>query len=1139
MKRRRPGMTTLDDTPDGSDGAPPPPASQDAHRDAERRTPPARPRRGWSDRFVKLVGAVFAFAALAVVVAAAAALSLRDTPLIAPPWLKARIEARLDASLQGVSVEFGELALILGDGWTPRLRLRDVELQREGSPARITLSDMESTLALQPLIDGRLQPRNVWLSGAQLRLRRGAEGGFDLALEQGGGSGPVEPGTRTASGADIGALAEEVEALLDLPDLRGLTRIEAGALTLRYEDARSGRAWTVDGGRIVLDRDGDEVRLRGDFALLSGGDSVSTLTVGYDSRIGDRAASFAMTIEDVDAADIATQSPALAWLEVLEAPISGALRVSVDAGGGLGPLNATLQVGEGVIRPNDGTRPIPFRAVRSYFTWDPARAMLTFDELTLDSRYASFTADGALHLPGADSGRPSEMTGQLRLSDLVTDGGGTWPEPVRIDRARAALRLRLDPFRLTLGELSIEEQAGELNLKGEVRAGAEGWDVTLEGRLPAIAAAEVLRLWPAAVAPGTRAWVTDNVQEGTIHDAQIGVRSLPGRAPDLYLGFQFSEARVSFLRGLPPLENLRGHASLWRNRFVAVAEGGHVAAPQGGRVAVAGTSFAVPDVTVREGPAEVQLATDSTITAALSLLDEEPFRFLAKAGRPVTLADGRARLEGRIGLRLQKKLPAEEIEVDVAGDLTEVRSGQLVPGRVLVSTGLRVQATTKSLVIEGPGRIGAVPFDGRFETALGPASDGVAKVTGSVEVSERFVDEFRIGLPPGSLSGAGRAQVDIRLPKGQEPTFAISSDLGGIGLRLAALDWSLPKGGTGRLEVAGAFGAPPRIDRLELSAPGLDARGRVELTAEGQLAAARFDRVRIGSWMEGAATLRGRGPGATPAVEVTGGWVDLRRTELSGGGAGAGGGPIRLALDRLQISDTIALTSFSGDFTTAGGMNGAFTGLVNGAAPINGRLIPQGRRSAVRITSADAGRVLAGMRLLKQGRGGDLDLVLTPIGGEGNWDGQVTVKDLRIVEAPAMAALLSAVSVVGLLEQMAGQGIVFNDVEARFRLTPQQVVVAQSSAVGASLGISMDGVYWLESGQMDMQGVISPLYVVNGIGALLTRKGEGLFGFNFTLKGAAAAPRVAVNPLSLLTPGMFREIFRRPPPKLAPAAPGQ
>jgi hypothetical protein len=133
-----------------------------------------------------------------------------------------------------------------------------------------------------------------------------------------------------------------------------------------------------------------------------------------------------------------------------------------------------------------------------------------------------------------------------------------------------------------------------------------------------------------------------------------------------------------------------------------------------------------------------------------------------------------------------------------------------------------------------------------------------------------------------------------------------------------------------------------------------------------------------------------------------------------------------------------------------------------------------------------------------------------------------------------LADLLSAISVIGLLEQLSGSGILFQDVEARFVLTRSGVRVASSSAVGPSMGITMDGVYNTSSRQMDMQGVVSPIYAVNGLfGRLFSpRKGEGLFGFNYTLKGSASEPRVGVNPFSVFTPGIFREIFRRPPPTL-------
>lgn len=79
----------------------------------------------------------------------------------------------------------------------------------------------------------------------------------------------------------------------------------------------------------------------------------------------------------------------------------------------------------------------------------------------------------------------------------------------------------------------------------------------------------------------------------------------------------------------------------------------------------------------------------------------------------------------------------------------------------------------------------------------------------------------------------------------------------------------------------------------------------------------------------------------------------------------------------------------------------------------------------------------------------------------------------------------------------------------------------------------MDGSFGLVAFEMDFVGLISPFYLLNGIGAVLTRPGEGLIGFNYRLRGTVENPRVRVNPLSVFTPGMFREIFRRPPPQVS------
>ena len=139
--------------------------------------------------------------------------------------------------------------------------------------------------------------------------------------------------------------------------------------------------------------------------------------------------------------------------------------------------------------------------------------------------------------------------------------------------------------------------------------------------------------------------------------------------------------------------------------------------------------------------------------------------------------------------------------------------------------------------------------------------------------------------------------------------------------------------------------------------------------------------------------------------------------------------------------------------------------------------------------------------VFESGRGGALNLTLIPAQRDGHYNGSLEIKNMRVKDAPALAELLSAVSVVGLLEQLDGKGLAFNTVSADFILTPDQVVITKSKAVGASLGLTMDGTYDLESEVMNMQGVVSPLYFVNGVGQLVSREGEGLIGMNYKMRG--------------------------------------
>jgi hypothetical protein len=556
-----------------------------------------------------------------------------------------------------------------------------------------------------------------------------------------------------------------------------------------------------------------------------------------------------------------------------------------------------------------------------------------------------------------------------------------------------------------------------------------------------------------------------------------------------------------------------------------------VIAPEGGQIQADGTVFQILDITQRPATAKVDLVTSASLTATLSLLDQEPFSFFSKAGQPYNLGDGRADLTATLMMPMKPKIPFEEVSFTVAGTIHDFTSPALVPGRILTAPEVAVAVNTDGLELSGKGKLDRMPIDLAYRQGFGPEQKGRARVNGTVMLSDATLRDFGIGLPEGAVSGEGPAAIDVALVKDQPPQLTLTSNLTGLGLRLDALGWSKPPGTRGSLDLEATLSRQPVVDRLALGGPGLQAQGKVTTRENGGLDEAVFDSVVVGDWLEAAVTLTGRGKTEPPEIALTAGSLDLRK--MPDGGAGGGGsGLIAVRLDSLRISEGIRLTDFRGAFDTGAGLSGDFIASVNGNADIAGAVAPMNEGTAVRITSQNAGAVMAAAGIFDKGRGGTLDLTLIPRGPAGEYNGKATFTRMRVQGAPALAELLSAVSVVGLLEQMNGSGLAFNNGEVTFVMTPKAVEITQGSAVGASLGISFAGLYLTGSGQIDLQGVISPIYLVNGVGQILTRRGEGLFGFNYRLTGTAGDPDVTVNPLSVLTPGMFRELFRQRPPKL-------
>ena len=1042
-----------------------------------------------------------------------------------PAWVSERVEARLNNDLpSGSSVSVSRVELGFSREGAPRLTLVDLSLKDETGLEIARFFKVRSGFRAAAALRGRFEPSSLLISGTEITLRRRRDGTFDLTLGTGG---------RTTG--NLGAVLDSIDAMFDREPLSGVRSIRAEALTITLEDARSGRVWQVAGGKLALIPSDKTLDITVNFDLFNQTDNLARVQLGFRTDRTSSKASVSAEFRNATAADIAAQSPLLAFLKVLDAPISGNLRSSIDAKGNLSELAGTLSLGPGALSPTVGARPVRFETAKVYLDYDPQVDRLDFTSVEARSELGTFAGAGHLYLSNYRNGWPSTFVGQVQIGKATIRARDLFSQDVQIDGGAADFRLHLTPFTVELGQVVLVTGGTPLMVSGEVTAQRDGWRLALDGAVERLSRAQALALWPLPLAPKARRWVEKNVSAGELTGLDASVRIEPGQPRRLSVETGASGMTARVVRAMAPVRDMSGYMTINDQSFLAVAEGGYIEAPKGGRVAVAGSVFTIDDMSIKPTPASVDLQYAGPLTALLSLLDAEPYRVFRTTRFGPDIATGQVAGSGRVEFEMKPKLTPRDVTFNAEAIVSDVRTDVIVPDKVLTARRAAVKVSNTRLEVSGTAEIGQARGTGSWAAAIGPAADGTSRLEADLVLNQALLDEFDIALPVNTLAGEGTARFTLDLAKGRRPSYLLTSDLAGVEILVPDIGWSKPPDRTGNLLIQGHLDSPVTVEKLELDAPGLQATGRLTLRPDGSFGEADFDRVRLNGWLDAPVTVTGRGPNRAVAITLRGGTADLRRAsfgESSDSGSYEGDAPVTLVLDRLIVSEGITLTTFSADLDRKNGMTGTFRALVNGGPSIKGVVAPQANGTAFRITSKDAGGVLRAAGVYESGEGGEMTLIMTPHEGEGVYDGQLEITQIRSVRAPALVGLLSAVSVIGLLEQVDQEGILFQEVEARFRLTPTQVIIQKGSAIGASLGVSMDGTYTLGSSVMDLAGVISPIYILNGIGQIFTRKGEGLIGFTYKLTGTPDDPKVEVNPLSIFTPAMFREIFRRPPPKV-------
>jgi hypothetical protein len=198
-------------------------------------------------------------------------------------------------------------------------------------------------------------------------------------------------------------------------------------------------------------------------------------------------------------------------------------------------------------------------------------------------------------------------------------------------------------------------------------------------------------------------------------------------------------------------------------------------------------------------------------------------------------------------------------------------------------------------------------------------------------------------------------------------------------------------------------------------------------------------------------------------------------------------------------------------------------------------ITPAERGRALRVTAEDAGALLRAFGVLRTLDGGQLSVTAAYAhnGPGAPLRGTAEMENFVVQNAPAVAKLLQAMTLYGMVEALSGPGLGFARMVAPFTLTPDALVLEEARAFSASLGLTAKGTLDRRRQALAMEGTIVPAYLFNTLlgnipllGRLFSPEtGGGLFAATFRMQGPLDDPQVSVNPLAALTPGFLRGLF--------------
>ena len=1050
---------------------------------------------GWLTRVVLVM--LIAGAVLGGVGLAALSWRLGQGPLDVA-WLARRIETVANTPDATVRVSIGAAAIKWqgfgeGAGRALDLQLRDVQLTG-ASVAVAAVAVADFALSPAELLVGRIVPRDIQLDGLRLRLLRDADG--QIGLDHGS---PIPDNAPTAGEVPAGAdaatpsMADTVATLsrppssdraVAAPYLRNIeqlrsVRLRNAAITL--VDRRLGATLNASDGTLDLQRRRGGGVVGSGAAALAIGAASSQLTLS--AELAEGGTQVAASLAPVSLSALAAALPALSPA----AQVDAALELSATA---------TLSP---VLRP----RSLAVHAAAGGGHALLPAANLAFESLALDAT-SEWDDKSVWELPA--------RVALSRLQVVVASPAGGWNTTLGVTgkAVRQADRLRAD-VALTVDHLAF---------------------------------ADLPKLWPAAWGGHARPWIAQNITAGTARDGQVNLGlEAPADLSKIAVvtaggTLQGDDLTIHWLRPVPPIEHARALLKIQGPDVIEIA----VPSARQGASQLLNGMVRINGLSVKDQFLAINADVAAPVPDLLTLLRHPRLHLLDR--HPIPIRNPAGSLAGKlsVNLPLEEHLEFNEVAIHAQGQLSALRLGGLVAGRDLDRGDIAIDVTADALKASGRATVGGIPaalaVDMDFRP--GPPSQVVQRATATgVTTAQQFAGA---GLDAGGLIGAGTGSFNAayQTQRDGQGEVRVQADLRNAAMALAG--WTKPVGQAASVSARLVLKADrlQGISDLQAHGPGMQVRGRAEMVGD-KPALLILDPIALGA-------TRARGEVRLPSTpdqpiraKLSGAVLDLS-TELSakpGQDSSSKDNTPWMAdvtFEKLLLAEGRSLGAITAHAEHDGRRLRVLQAQSGGPERLQAMVKPEGNGRIISVRAADGGALLRALGVLQTVDGGQLAV-------DGRYDdsgpvsllsGTADLRQFHVREAAALGKLLQALTVYGIGEAMSGPGLAFSQLTAPFRWDGSALDLNDVQAFSASLGLTGQGRIDTARRTLDLKGTIVPAYVLNSalgriplLGRLFSaEQGGGLFAVNYAVRGPLDDPAVSVNPLSALTPGFLRRMFR-------------